>query len=100
MPDQPTTYTVTSRLAPGSETAALLRVMSVFHSRRAVVHRLSFDSDSNQGPTVTARVSLTNAPWATLQHSLHRLVEVVQVMGVVDTQRADPDEASHRRATL
>lgn len=99
MKEQTTTYTVTSRLAPGSETAALLRVMSVLHSRHAVVHRLTFDSDSAQGPTVTARLSLTNAPLATLQQSLSRLVEVVQVMGAFDAQRVDPDEASPHRAT-
>jgi hypothetical protein len=99
MADQATTYTVTSRLAPGSETAALYRVMSVFHSRQAVVHRLTFDSASIHGPTVTARVSLTNAPWTTLQQSLHRLVEVAQVMGAIDTRGAKPDEESHRQAT-
>ena len=82
MTDQ-TTYTVTAVLNPGSETSALLRVVSVLHGRHTVVHRLTFDSDRTQGPTVTARVSLTNAGWTTLQRSLDRIVEVLQVVGSV-----------------
>lgn len=79
-----TTYLVTARLAPRSDTAALLRIISILHSRCANVRHLTYDIEDEGGATLTARVTLSNAGWLTLQESLRRPVEVLDVVTDVD----------------
>jgi hypothetical protein len=70
-------YTLSADLVPGATTAALLRVVSVLHSRCAEVRQLAFDSGAEGTSRVTAEVTLTNAGPSTLQASLARNVEVL-----------------------
>lgn len=92
MTDPQTIYTVTAILNPAADTSSLLRVVSVLHGRHTIIHRLTFDTDQAQGPTVTTRISLTNAGWVTLQHSLRRIVDVLEVVAVVDPVQSSSRE--------
>lgn len=76
------TYSLTARLAPRSGTSALLRIVSILNGRCANVRRLTFDTEhavGAVGAVVTAQVTLTNAGLATLQESLRRPIEVLEV---------------------
>jgi hypothetical protein len=77
MYQETTTYAVTVRMAPQSDTTTLLRVVSILHSRRSTVHQMDFDADQPTGPLLTAQVSLTNAGRVTLQESLRRAADVL-----------------------
>ena len=82
--DELAAYTVSARLTPRSDTATLLRIVSILHSRGATVRQLAFDADDPNGATVTAQVTLSNAGWVTLLESLRRPVDVTEVFGGVD----------------
>lgn len=69
---------VTAHLQPRSHTAALLRVVSILHSRGTEVHRLAFETHDG-ATTMTALVTLGNVGGTTLRASLLRPVEVVDV---------------------
>ena len=73
------TYSVTAVLVPQPDTATLLRIVSILHSRGAQVRQLNFDSEDPAGATVTARVTSGNAGSATLRESLRRVLDVVEV---------------------
>jgi predicted amino acid-binding ACT domain protein len=69
---------VTAHLQPRSHTAALLRVVSILHSRGTEVHRLTFET-CDGATTMTALVTLGNVGGSTLRASLLRPLEVVDV---------------------
>ena len=71
--------TLTAQLTPHSSTAALLRLISILHSRGTEVIDLSFE-DREDVATVTATVTLGNVGHLTLRHSLLRPVEVLDVV--------------------
>ncbi len=70
---------VTILLCPGADTATLLRVVSILHSRGTLVRRLSFHADGPQGPTVTAEIGVRNASLASVSAALTRSVQVLDV---------------------
>jgi ribosomal protein L12E/L44/L45/RPP1/RPP2 len=70
---------VTAHLQPRSHTAALLRVVSILHSRGTEVHRLTFETRDGDATTMTALVTLGNVGATTLRASLLRPLEVVDV---------------------
>lgn len=74
-----TMYTVTARLVAEAGTPALLRIVSILHSRCADIRELSFEAEYPTGATVEACVRLTNAGSGTLLESLRRPVEVLEV---------------------
>jgi hypothetical protein len=82
---------VTATLVPHAGTAALLRVVSVLHSRRTTVHELTFET--GEATRVLARVSLGAADAATLQRSLDRSVEVLHA--AVDAEGDPAARADH-----
>jgi hypothetical protein len=71
--------TLTAQLVPHSSTAALLRVISILHSRGTEVLDLVYESGA-EGATVTATVALGNIGLQPLRQSLLRPVEVVDVV--------------------
>lgn len=85
--------TLTAQLAPQSSTAALLRLISILHSRGTEVLDLAYESRKD-GATVTATVTLGNTGHLTLRQFLLRPVEVVDVVAeweadtVADDRRA------------
>ena len=87
--------TLTARLAPRASTAALLRLVSVLHSRGTEVLDLAYESRGD-GATVTATVVLGNVGQLPLRQSLLRAVEVIEV--VADWE-ADPVAADRRAAS-
>jgi hypothetical protein len=91
---------VTAHLQPRSHTAALLRVVSILHSRGTEVHRLTFETRDDGATTMTALVTLGNAGETTLRASLLRPLEVVDVdvrpCEDEATSAATPAEASAR----
>lgn len=70
---------VTARLQPRSNTAALMRIVSILHSRGAEVHELAFETRSGDVATITALVTLGNVGWKTLRSSLLHPMEVIDV---------------------
>ncbi len=70
---------VTAHLQPRSGTAALLRVVSILHSRGTEVHQLDFETRGDDVATMTAFVTLGNVGWQTLRASLLRPMEVIDV---------------------
>jgi hypothetical protein len=85
---------VTAHLQPRSSTAALLRVVSILHSRGTEVHRLTFETRDGDVTTMTALVTLGNVGWTTLRASLLRPMEVIDVDA--RTWEGDPDPAASR----
>lgn len=79
------THSLTARLGPNSGTAELLRIVSILHSRCTTVSQLTFDTEHAAGAMVTAQVILSDARWSTLQESLLRPVEVLEVIADGDT---------------
>lgn len=71
--------TFTAQLAPHSSTAALLRLISILHSRGTEVLDLAYESRED-GATVTATVRLGNIGHLPLRQSLLRPAEVVDVV--------------------
>lgn len=81
--------TLTAQLAPYSSTAALLRLVSILHSRGTEVLDLEYESRED-GAQVTARVALGNIGHASLRQSLLRAIEVLAVVAeqeVVEDRR-------------
>lgn len=72
--------TFTARLQPRSDTSALLRLVSILHSRGTEVHALCFETRDGSVATMTARVTLGNVGWTTLRASLLRPMEVIDVV--------------------
>lgn len=70
---------VTASLQPRAGTAALLRVVSILHSRGTEVHALAFEAAADDAATMTAQVTLGNVGRQTLRRSLLRPVEVIDV---------------------
>lgn len=85
--------TLTAQLAPRSSTAALLRVISILHSRGTEVLDLAYES-REEGATVTATVTLGNVGHRSLRQLLLRPAEVIDVVadwkagGVAEDRRA------------
>ena len=85
--------TLTAQLTPNSSTAALLRLISILHSRGTEVLDLAYENRED-GATVTATVTPGNTGHRTLRQSLLRPVEVVDVAAdweadaVTDDRRA------------
>jgi hypothetical protein len=77
--ESPDTYWVRATLVAESDTAALLRIVSIFHGRKADVSELAYVSDTLGGTTITARVTSGNASRTTLECSLRNALEVVHV---------------------
>ena len=73
------TYSVTATLTPDSGTAALLRIVSIFHSRGVKLHNLTFATDRESAPTVAACLVPGNTRAVVLEESLRRVVDVVKV---------------------
>lgn len=84
---------VTAHLQPRSNTAALMRIVSILHSRGAEVHELAFDTRGGEVATMTALVTLGNVGWKTLRSSLLHPLEVIDV-----DARPCGDEASSATA--
>lgn len=82
--------TLTAQLAPHSSTAALLRLISILHSRGTEVLDLNYESRED-GATVTATVSLGNVGHLPLRHSLLRSVEVLDVVADLDPEAVAAD---------
>jgi acetolactate synthase regulatory subunit len=72
-------YRVTATLVPDAGTPALLRVVSVLHSRGVAVEALRFSTSRDTEVTVTADVRSGNVGPTTLEASLRRVLEVVEV---------------------
>ena len=79
-------FELNATLVPGSDTAALLRVISILHGRGTLVRELTFRSSDLEGASVTAHVTTRNAGRAHVEASLQRMVEVDRVV----TTRAEP----------
>lgn len=71
--------TLTAHLAPRASTAALLRLISILHSRGTEVLDLTYESREHSA-TVTATVILGNIGHLPLRQSLLRPVEVIDVV--------------------
>lgn len=82
------TYSMSARLVPEPGTAALLRIVSILHSRCSDVRELTFHAGHARGATLTARVAVGSSGAATLQESIRR---AVQVLDVAMTERIDVD---------
>lgn len=85
--------TLTAQLVPYSSTAALLRVVSILHSRRTEVLDLAYEGRED-GAAVTATVTLGTIGCVTLSQTLLRSAEVIDVVAdcgacaVADDRRA------------
>jgi hypothetical protein len=79
--------TLTAHLAPRSNTAALLRVIAILHSRGTEVHQLTFESRGGNVVTVRATVTLGNVGGLTLRQSLLRPPEVMDVVARCEADR-------------
>lgn len=82
--------TLTAQLAPPSSTAALLRLISILHSRGTEVLDLAYENRED-GATVTATVTLGNVGYLPLRHSLLRPVEVLDVVADWETDAVAAD---------
>jgi hypothetical protein len=71
--------TLTAQLAPSSSTAALLRLISILHSRGTEVLDLAYEGRED-GATVTATVTLGNIGHLPLRQCLLRPAEVIDVV--------------------
>lgn len=78
MPDHEK-YSVTATLVPGAGTSSLLRIVSILHSRGALVHELTFRGDQRTGSRLTALVSSSNVGRETVAACLRRSVDTVDV---------------------
>lgn len=78
MPDHEN-YSVTATLVPGAGTSSLLRIVSILHSRGALIHELTFRGDQRTGARLTALVSSSNVGRETVAACLRRAVDTVDV---------------------
>lgn len=82
--DHKTTYTLRVTLSSVSNTAALLRIVSIMHNRRVDILHLCFSATNADVASMTAVVTLSNISCLTLQESVRRSVEVIEVLADED----------------
>ena len=73
-------YSVTATLVPGAGTSSLLRIVSILHSRGALIHELTFRGDPRAGSSLTALVSSSNAGRETVAACLRGAVDTLEVV--------------------
>lgn len=71
------TYTVQAITSGGSPLAALLRVLTVLHTRADEIHALTFDADQQERGVLCGRVTLRNGDPEVLAAQLRRPIDVV-----------------------
>ena len=65
-------------LAAGHGTAGLLKVLSVLHSRRVLVHRLQYDTTPDQTAQISLECSLGPTTLETVRRSVANTVPVLR----------------------